>query len=429
MEEDERTRAMLRAVTFQPVGLGNRVQLECVRAGEREIISIYFVTKSRRRPIYPVETVAARSAQGDPAGPGGERRSLFQLYLYNTMPYLGPSSIPPMCEEFLQHWNIVNATLGITPLQVVVDKGLAPRPRADLQTLKTAYEVLVGAVQGEKNDLETFTRDAERAREALCPLISAFNRKVRGSLSHTGHPSALPDAPSVTMGNTVILKAADDMMNLWGKINAMAGTPAFTPPLVVLVEQPGSATPVSVASISASTRVQALRTAVFGSGGVGGIANAEQNGTLKRAERNRLWEMEIRVLLSRYRDRIIGDYTPESNFVQSLPRLYPEATGATPEPVTAAGQWDDPPGEGLITHSATTDPDVVRYELRAVPGLLWDGDAASVIATRLVSAPGPLEFRTLWNLNAPADSIAAKVYVVTASDHERGSETVNVTRP
>jgi hypothetical protein len=158
-------------------------------------------------------------------------------------------------------------------------------------------------------------------------------------------------------------------------------------------------------------------------------ANAEQNLTLKRGDRDRLWTAEIRVLLGAYRDRILGDYAADDALVLSLPRLYPEASGATPDPVTASALWDETPGEAVITHSATTNADVVRYELRAVPGVAWDGDAASVIATRLVSAPGPLEFRSTWNLMASGDTVAYKVYVVTSSDHERGSDTVNVTRP
>lgn len=334
-----------------------------------------------------------------------------------------------MIDEFLQHWAAVNATLGAFPLTITVDRELVPRPRADLLTLKTAYEGFMTSVQSEKNDLEIFTREAERAREALCPAIGAFNRKVRGALGHTSHPSALPDAPSTTMGNGVILKAGDDMTNLWTKINALATTQQFTPPLVATLEQPGSATPVTLSLVQALSRVTALRTAVQGSAGTGGIVNAEQNGTLRRADRDRLWTLEIRVLLEAYRRRILGDYTPESSFVQSLPRLYPEATGTTPDPVTAAAQWVAVPGEAVISHSAATDAEVIRYELRAVPGLAWDADAASVIATRLVTAAGPLEFHTLWNLNASGQSVALKVYVVTGTGHERGSETLNVTRP
>ena len=334
-----------------------------------------------------------------------------------------------MLDEFLQHWATVNTSLGATPLAITVDKALVPRSRADLLTLKTAFEALVVQVQSEKNDLELFTRDAERAREALCPAIAAFNRKVRGMLGHTSHPSALPDAPSTTMGNVIILKAGDDMTNLWTKINALSTTQQFTPPLVASLEQPGSATPVALTLVIAQSRVTALRTAVQGAGGTGGVVNAEQNGMLRRADRDRLWSLEIRVLLEAYRRRILGDYTPESSFVQSLPRLYPEATGTTPDAVTAAAEWVDVPGEAVISHSAAMDADVIRYELRAVPGLAWDGNAASVIASRLVTAPGPLAFHTLWNLNASGQTVALKVYVVTGSGHERGSETLNVTRP
>ena len=332
-------------------------------------------------------------------------------------------------EEFLQHWNTVNASLGVTPLLVVVDPALPPRPRLDLVNLKTGFESFVGAVQGFRNDLELATGDASTAREGLSPLITAFNKKVRGSLAHTSFPRALPDAVSTTMGNMAMLKSGDDMLNLWLKINALAPSAAFTPPLLVPLEQPGSATPVQVTQAQAATRVATLRTAMQGSNGVGGIANAEQSLQLKRGDRDRLWEKEIRVLLGAYRDRILGDYPADNSFVLSLPRLYPAATGATPDPVTASALWEDPPAEAVVTHSATTNPDVVRYELRAVAGSEWNAEDAVVIGSRLVSAPGPLEFRTTWNLTGPGMVIALKVYVVTADGHERGSETLTVTRP
>ena len=71
----------------------------------------------------------------------------------------------------------------------------------------------------------------------------------------------------------------------------------------------------------------------------------------------------------------------------------------------------------------------MRVDCHAVTGTQWLAEDAVVIATRLVSAPGPLEFRTVWNLLSPGDVISLKVYVVTADGHERGSETLTVTRP
>ena len=100
------------------------------------------------------------------------------------MPFTGPSSVPPTIDEFLQHWNTVNNSLGLTPLLVVVDPGVPPRARLDLQGQKTGFETQAAAVQGFRNDLELATGDAATARESLSALITAFNRKVRGALAH-----------------------------------------------------------------------------------------------------------------------------------------------------------------------------------------------------------------------------------------------------
>ena len=345
------------------------------------------------------------------------------------MPFTGPSSVPPTIDEFLQHWNTVNNSLGLTPLLVVVDPGVPPRARLDLQGQKTGFETQAAAVQGFRNDLELATGDAATARESLSALITAFNRKVRGALAHTSFPRALPDAVSTTMGNATMLRSGDDMSSLWLKINALAPSQGFTPPMLVPLDQPGSSTPLQVTQGQGANRVSTLRTALQGNNGVGGTANAEQSLQLKRGERDRVWEMEIRPLLSAYRDRILGDYPADHSFVLSLPRLYPPATGATPDPVSAAAQWVAPPGEAVVTHSATTNAEVVRYELRAVTGSQWLAEDAVVIASRLVSAPGPLEFRTVWNLLSSGDVVSMKVYVVTADGHERGSDTLTVTRP
>ena len=345
------------------------------------------------------------------------------------MPYLGPFSVPSVCDEILQHWATVNASLGLSPLMIVVDPALPPRPRLDLANLKLGFETYMTGVQGYRNDLELSTADAATARELLSPLITAFNRKVRGTLGHTSFPRALPESVSPSMGNPAMLKSGDDMTSLWGKINALVGGPAFTPPLLVPLEQPGSTTVLQITLAQGQARVTALRNAVQGIAGAGGIANAEQNLQLRRADRNRLWEMEIRPLLSAYRDRILGDYPADHPFVMSLPRLYPPSTGTTPDPVTASAQWVNPPGEAVITHSATTNPDVVRIELRAVTGTEWNAEDAVIIDTRLVSVPGPLEFHTLWNLTGSGQSITLKVYVVTADGHERGSDSMTLTRP
>ncbi len=268
------------------------------------------------------------------------------------MPYLGPFSAPALCDEYLQHWATVNATLGLSPLQIIVDPALAPHPRGDLTSLKFSFETFMTGVQGYRDDLELSTADAATARELLSPLITAFNRKVRGTLGHTSFPKALPESVSPSMGNPAMLKSGDDMTSLWGKINALVGGPAFTPPLLVPLEQPGSTTVLQITLAQALTRVVTLRNAVQGISGAGGIANAEQNLQLRRGDRNRFWEMEIRPLLSAYRDRILGDYPADHPFVVSLPRLYPASTGTTPDPVTASAQWVNPPGEAVITHES-----------------------------------------------------------------------------
>ena len=70
---------------------------------------------------------------------------------------------------------------------------------------------------------------------------------------------------------------------------------------------------------------------------------------------------------------------------------------------------------------------LLRYEIRFCAGPNYSSENESVIGT--VLAGGLLEFLTDAGLTTPGNVASFKVYVVTKTGNEKGSNTVVITRP
>lgn len=352
------------------------------------------------------------------------------------MSYTGPGSVVSTVDEFLTHWAGVDDALDPAVLSVVVPGTSAAKTRADLVTLRTLYNAVQSApgsgpaaappapqfpsVQALRNNEETARAGAAAGRESVAEAIGAFNRKVRGSLGHTSFPNSLPDAPRGNDGNAAIIAAGDDMISVWTNINALVAGPLFTPPLLVSVLPAGTSTPVTLSLAQATTRLTALKNSVQE------VLNAENGLQTMRPYRDGIWENEIRPILVAYGARVRGEFPEGSAFVESLPNLYP-GTGHTPDAVNATGAWNTGTNEADYAWSLSTDPELLRYEVRMSPGPSYDSDASSVIGT--IPAGNPLTFSTDEGLTTPGQTSSVKVYVVLTTGNEKGSNTVTITRP
>jgi hypothetical protein len=352
------------------------------------------------------------------------------------MAYTGPGSVVTLADEFIAHWESVNATLGVGSISVVVDGTTTAKLVEDLIELRENYFGVQSnpgtspvmappapqfpSVQALRNQEETSRDAAENARISVTEAISAFNRKVRGSLAHTTFPNSLPEAPSARDGSSLILQAAEDMLSVWTSINAIPAGPLFTPPLLANYMVTGTSTAATLSLAQATARVEELRSALTG------IIHATNGLQAMRPLRDNLWDREIRPILVAYRSKIIGEYPPEHPFVESLPNIYP-APGHTPDPVNLTGTFNETTNEGEYAWSASTDPDLDRYEVRQSPGPDYEPDASTVIAT--VPPAGPLTLNTTAGFETPGQTSSVKVYVVLTTDNERGSNTVTLTRP
>lgn len=321
------------------------------------------------------------------------------------MPISTIGSYVPTINGFVTHWSAANLALGaggplVLPGSVAI---------VDLTDLGDALQAFAFSIAGKLNDVEIARQSMELSKIALLSRLGEFNRKVRGFLGHTAFVTALPMVPGSTAGSGTILGAVDDMATLWAKINA-ATIPGFTGPLLLLS---------GYALATFSTDLTGLKTAYAT------LAAADQEVTLERERRN-VAQVKAYSALVDYRKAVLGTFDPLDALVASLPKLTPDP-GSTPAAVTATAVWEVATQQAKITFTASTDPNLDHYELRMSPGPTYSTENETVIAS--LSPADPREFFTDAGLMSSGDVASFKVYVVTTTGNEAGSNAVTVTRP
>ena len=320
------------------------------------------------------------------------------------MPISGPTSYVPTINGFISHWEQVNLILGAGgPL--VLPGGVTIAVLTDYR-----YSLLgfAASIQGELNDVEIARGNLEIKSGALIARLGEFNRKVRGFLGHTAFVRALPQVPPQNSAEGVVLAALDDMATLWAKINA-ATIPGFTGPLMLLG---------AYAIATFSTELGALKTEYQT------WQDAVQDLKLEREKRNDVQD-KARAALRDYRAAVLGTFAPTDAIVDSLPELSP-APGSTPDAVTANISWDATLLKAKITWSASADPNLAQYEIRFTPGPDYSTDDETVVGNVLPS--DPREFLTDAGLAASGNISSFKVYDITTTGNEKGSNRVTITR-
>lgn len=321
------------------------------------------------------------------------------------MPISGPASYLPTTDEFSAHWNLVNAALA--PGALVLPAGTT---RANLESLRTSLGALHAAVQNAINDVETARADLEDRKLALHTRLNQFNDKGRSYLASTTLARALPKVPGLTEGQGTFLPALDDMESLWTRANALAPTGGFTPPLLLLGGY-------ALATFSADL---VLLRAAFKA-----ATTRDVDLRVKRGERQDV-EAVIYPILKSYREAMPTFFAANHALVASLPQLTPDP-GSTPDGVSVTGVWDAVTAQGKLTWPASTAGDLDHYDIRWSPGPTYSADAESVLGR--VEPDAAREFFTTQGLGAPGAVSVFRVYVVTTTGNEKGSNTAQITRP
>ena len=322
------------------------------------------------------------------------------------MPITGVTSYLPTMDEFIAHWVSANAALTGGGEPVLALKG--GYPLANFQTDRAGLDAALLDVEARLNGRELAAAERDQRKLALRSRMSQFRNGVQCYLQATPYEAALPLAPEISSDESKFLSPFLDLSNLWNRINTdtIAG---FTAPLLL-------AGGYTLAQFT--TELTAMRTAFVN------VTNAEQNLTLSRDERDALLA-PIRLRLNQYRSAIPARFDENDPLVSSLPALSPPP-GSTPDAVTASGTWDAANEVGVLAWTASTAATLTGYSIRTAPGPTYHTDEETIVG----SAPsGTATFSTTAGLTTSGSTALFKVYVLTSTGNEKGSNTVSISRP
>lgn len=322
------------------------------------------------------------------------------------MPLDNIGSYPSVMTEFDEHWGSVNAAQGGTATTDLKLEGAFTR--AQFQALLASIVAKLTGAQGLENTRQIAAQNRDLLKVALRERLFQLRGMVRGLLPKTAYAVAIPVLPELSAAESRFLDPFDDAADLWSRIDVDAAIAGFTPPLVI--------GPYARAMFVAD--IVALRAAFAA------MAASESAIALDIHERDLLLET-ARERMVQYRilvEAICGTNHP---LTQSLPNLFP-APGSTPATVILTGEWNVGLMAAVLNWTASTNPNLVKYEIRMSPGLTYDAATASVIGNVM---PGILTFQTTAGLANSGDVASFKVFVKLSTGNEAGSNTVTITRP
>lgn len=322
------------------------------------------------------------------------------------MPLNGIGSYVPMMDEFSAHWEAVNTELGGTPATDMMLQGAYTRAmflthRADLDTAITRLVDL-------ENAREIGVADRDQKKTVVIGRINQFRGMLRGLLPNTIYAPAAPLVPGISTAESKFLAPLDDMASLWGRINADATIPGFTPPLLMG----------TVTRAAFEAELAAVRAAYAA------VNEAEVDLDISRKRRDALLPT-ARERMVQYRELVPALLGPDHPLSLSLPVITPNP-GSTPDPVTLNGVWTDPPGYAALSFSESSDPNLDYYQLWVCSGSVWNAATATLVATLPI---GQTSTTTLAGLENPGDTASYKVFTVLTTGNEAGSNVVTITRP
>ncbi len=314
----------------------------------------------------------------------------------------GPASYLATTDEFLGHWDSADTTLGAgNELKLKDGSGWAV-----LLTKKDSLVARRATVQVRLNQQEVARGDIDVRKAALLERINQFNDKVRFLLGGTKWERALAAVPTQGDGQGNFTVPLDDAAALWLMIND-------DPAIADIVLMGAYTQAMFVADVAA---LNAAYTTYTTAGAKLSVAIEDRNDV-----QDAIYEM-----LKQYRQAVPTYFAKTHALVQSLPRLTVEA-GSTPNAVTANGSWIVAQLMAKVLWSESSDANLLHYEIRFCAGPNYSSENESVIGT--IQPADPREFLTDAGLTSPGSTASFKVYVVTTTGNEKGSNTVVVTRP
>jgi hypothetical protein len=204
-------------------------------------------------------------------------------------------------QEFITHWEAVNADLGAGGPLVLT----GPYAVADLTASRTALQAKITAIEATDNAAQIAANDRDNKKEALRERVRQFRAAVQGFIPDSQYLQAMPLQPGAKYSPWDVMKALDDMARLWATINATPPT-GFTPPLKLQC---------GYLIAEFNVEVTAMRAAYAA------VESSGQNALIAREIRNQGMG-PLRTRLVQYRLAVMANYTKGHAMIESLPKLY-----------------------------------------------------------------------------------------------------------
>ena len=319
------------------------------------------------------------------------------------MPFIArsPLSYLRTAQEIDTHWQQANTTAGTNPITLKGDYTLAEF-QADFATFSNKID---------QTRAERFQRDMAAAQRNIQKghvrdSLTRFRAAVTNKLMGTPYASNLPTLPVLTADESGYKEPFLKMQERWRGIDSLGSTvDDFTPPLVL-----GNG--LTLAGFGDQlTELDATYRAVDRSDTL--------LGTLRR-ERDALMPI-LKQRITQYKNALIDRFGKDHPLVKSLPSLSPVAS-STLKAVKLTGTWDATTGKAALSWSAAASSEA-SYSVRTTGSLPYKADEEEVLTTL---PNGITHFHTDAGLTLPGSEANFKVYVVTPSGNERGSNAVKV---
>lgn len=335
-----------------------------------------------------------------------------------VMPISGPASYLPCMDEFLEHWASVNAALPAgMPLGVGQPNPAGGPPitklRGDLDGLKTQLTAGRGVVTGAAVALSIKRGEVRDVMAVALGRFTQFSALVRSRYAGKAYERSLPPTPSVGDAPETFLKSIEKAEALWLAINTTLGSS----PLLL-----------GQGSVDDPFYTAAMFTADAGKVRTAASDVTKAEGKLKTVLelRNDIQDV-IKPILRDYRQAVVARFPAEHAMLESLPRFSPLPGNNPAKPQVTQAAWDAAENRAEVSFTPSTDSEVVRHELRLVPGAEYDDDL-EVIAATLAVGQTPF-FATTVLFDTPGALVSARVYAITADGRESFSAAVLVQRP
>ncbi|WP_395091361.1 hypothetical protein [Armatimonas sp.] len=301
------------------------------------------------------------------------------------------------------HWERVNVSLAPDALELKGGYSLS-----NLVADQINITTLVQKVDAAVLILATLARRRDQLKTKLRPRLTQFRGAVKSALDGTPFAKTLPTLPLATADMAGTLKPFTEMDTLWQKINVAVGDEAISGGLKLAG---GYTLPNFQQELVALQDVYKQ------------ISLQEQGLAVDRRTRDTL-RTELVTRLRQYKNAVVAHFEAAHPLLTTVPSLYPTG-GSTPEAVVLSGQWSTDHTCAQLAWTASANDQLDHYSVRVAPLPSYNTRNEAVVA--MISAD-TLTWHGSLELIESGEGVLVKVYVVTKTGNEKGSNALKVVR-